>query len=135
MTVISETTWRRLPWHAKARIVANLEAEARTAKAVRDRLLEQVDQLRQEIDTRLIYLHGLPVEPLKIIHPTDEEWSDDELRAAHAAYSRGVRDPWTVAGHRIWDKQRAKRRYERHKVANRERMRVRRAREREQRAA
>lgn len=145
MNPITETTWRRLPWHAKARIVAKLDAEARAVRtelealqSERNELAAKVDHLREEARTRLTYLHGLPASPVKVIWPTDDQWTDEELRAAHRDYVRGDRDEWTVAGHRIWDKQRARRRYERHRAANRERMRAYRARlraEREQAAS
>lgn len=57
---------------------------------------------------------GAYTTPASIADAIDEhDWTDDDIRRSHAAYIRGERDPWTIAGHRIWDREyRARKRAE-----------------------
>lgn len=50
---------------------------------------------------------GLIRVPVVVPAPAKSEllrFTDEERRNYHAAYVRGARDPFTIAGHREWDK-------------------------------
>ena len=102
---VTPTDWQRMPWHAKAKITAALDREAAE-------LAKQVASLRAErIElTRQVEARRKALDSPRILWGDDDMWTPDELKAAHSAYGRGDRDDWTVTGHRIWDKQRARRR-------------------------
>ena len=114
MTNLRDADWQHLTWHKRAALVTELgkraqilRAEIATMTAERNDLETALHRLRHDLTDEISTLDLRARRTgLRIIWPTDSHWSPDELRAAHAAYMRGDRDEWTIAGHRIWDKER-----------------------------
>jgi hypothetical protein len=86
MTVITPTAWQRMPWHPKARLIAALEARAQ-------HLRDEVTALEAKRDELADLLND------------NVQLSTN----AHAAYARGVRDPWAIAGEREYQRNRKRR--------------------------
>lgn len=114
---IRDADWQRLTWHKRAQLVLELGKRATILHAQVDQLLAEradleaaIEAIRADIEAT-IDLRGRP-SVVRIIWAHDYQWSAEELRRAHANHSRGLRDEWTVTGHRIWDKQRHKKRRE-----------------------
>jgi hypothetical protein len=103
---LTAADWRnRIPWHIKAKILAELDTAAQELATQVDALKAERAELTRQVIARQEALAGP-----RVLWGDDDMWTPDELKAAHAAYARGDRDEWTVAGHRIWDKQRNRRR-------------------------
>ena len=48
----------------------------------------------------------------EVIAAQEESYTPNEVRRAHAAYNRGDRDEWALIGHRIYERQRNRKRRE-----------------------
>lgn len=106
--------WDRFSWHAKKRAIASLDKIARALRddvtaltEKREAARDELAKLHEEIASARTCLATRRDKPYdRVIWDDEEHWSDDELKAAHAAYGRGERDDWTKTGQRIYDRAR-----------------------------
>jgi hypothetical protein len=124
---VRDDDWQRLTWHKRSALVNELAKRALILRheievlAAERADLERANEAARNDLASTIDLRGHKSN-LKVIWSRDSQWSPTELKAAHAAYARGVRDEWTVAGQHVYDRQRQLRK------RNAERERARRAR-------
>lgn len=89
MTPITPAVFERMPWHAKARLIAQLDAEITRLTDRRDALQAQVTSL-----TRIEVMGNRAT------------WDADTLRKGHAAYNAGVRTDVVCDLEREYDRRR-----------------------------
>jgi len=113
---IPQTAYQRMPWHAQAKLNHALDVEARTLgeqvgtlSARRDELASEVQALEERARSLKCWLDlrtSTDTRFERVMWASEDLWSYDELKTAHAAYGRGERDEWTVLGNRLWERHR-----------------------------
>ena len=95
---ISPADWQRMSWHARQAATDRQRREERERREA-----EHAEALRRAAGQRL--------EPVPhYLHTNDGDWTPQERRAAHAAWTRGERDLWATEGERAYQRARGRQR-------------------------
>ena len=123
--------WSQMNWHARQ------QAFNRLARRHRDltEIVARLEARKSELDVAIAAAEGQLAQALanidlraqsawrRVVWGDERLWSDEELKAAHAAFVRTppkLRDEWTIVGQRIYDKRRKAAAYARRAEAQRE---------------
>lgn len=95
---ITPADWQRMSWHARQAVT-----NRRLREEQKRREAERAETLRRAAGARV---EAVP----HYLHTNDGEWTPEERRAAHAAWTRGERDLWAVEGERAYQRARSRQR-------------------------
>lgn len=105
---IDRPLWQRMPWHPRAQAIAKLAAEERDVEqrvANAWATFEAIEAEMAGLEQRLAHVFAAA----EHIFPAIEDLGADQVRrAAHAAYARGVREPWVIDGERDYQRRRVR---------------------------